>query len=277
MLNMNDQDALLRDLLDFAIATARDAGHLLQEHAAKKLQVSSKPDSSIVTNADLASEALILGRIRAKFPDDLIFAEESGRSSQIRRPGQYVWIVDPLDGTTNFANKYPFYCVSIGRCQVAEDGRLEPLIGVVYDPCRDRMYAAAKGQGAFVNGRKMAVAGPRDLARAFLVTGFYYTTGDRLHPEIVRFERVAQICSSIRRDGAAALDLALVAEGIYDAFWEHGLAVWDMAAGVLLVREAGGNVLNYESIDPFAYSLEGNGLLAGSRSACTSIAALLQT
>jgi len=275
MLNMNDREILQQDLIQFVMDTARDAGHLLQEHARTELQISSKPDSSIVTNADLASEALILARLREKFPGDLVIAEESGRSSATRTPGQFVWIIDPLDGTTNFANKYPFYCVSIGRCVVADDGRLDPVAGVVYDPCRDKMYAAVKGQGAFVNGKRMAVAGPRELSRAFLVTGFYYTMGDRLRPEVARFERVAQVCSSIRRDGAAALDLALVAEGVYDAFWEHGLAVWDLAAGVLLVREAGGNVFNYDSHDQKDYTIEGNGVLAGSGSACAAIAALL--
>ena len=186
-----------------------------------------------------------------------------------------MWIVDPLDGTTNFANKYPFYCVSIGRCVVLDSGRLEPVLGVVYDPCRDKMFSAIKGGGAFMNSKRISVAQPRDLSRSFLVTGFYYTQGERLKPEIARFERIAQICSSIRRDGAAALDLAMVAEGVYDAFWEHGLAVWDLAAGVLLVREAGGQVLNYDSNQPSSYDLEGNGVLAGSMSASTSIAALL--
>lgn len=258
-----------------AVKAAKAAGEVLKEFTRSGFAVSSKPDTSLVTSADLASEKVILSMLRERFPDDLYIAEESGRSGAVRSAGQFAWVVDPLDGTTNFANRYPFYCVSIGRCEILPDGRLNPVLGVILDPSRDKLFIAATGFGAWMNGHRLAVAAPRSLEQSFLVTGFYYTKGEKLRPEISRFERVAQVCSSIRRDGAAALDLAMVAEGVYDAFWEHGLAVWDIAAGAVLVREAGGVVLNYSSNDPHSYSIEGDGLLAGSPSAALQVHKLL--
>lgn len=262
-------------MYEFMKATARAAGAELGRRRASGFKTYDKPDSSLVTEADLAAEAVILDRIRQTFPRDTIFSEESGLSAEARTPGDYIWVVDPLDGTTNYANGYPFYCVSIGRGRFRQDGSIEVVSAAVLDAARDRLYYAGLGEGAYVEGKRLAVAPARDLARCFLVTGFYYHKGKALQVEVDRFGRVAAQCQSIRRDGAAALDLAMVAEGIFDAFWETGLKAWDVAAGSLLVTEAGGVVRNYADTGSKPYDLEGVGLIAGTTGTVSAIAGLL--
>jgi len=268
--------------IEFIKETLSLAGAELQLRAGSERSISTKADTSLVTDADLASEKIILDRIRKTFPDDEIYSEESGLVNQQgktantrRRAGRFVWIVDPLDGTTNYANGYPFYCVSIGRGRYRADGSIEVVAGGVEDPCRGRTYTAELGSGAWCNGRRLSVSAPRPLAASFLVTGFHYMKGDQLKPELERFARVAQSCQSIRRDGAAALDLALVAAGTYDAFWEAGLQIWDLAAGVLLVAEAGGVVRNYTSQGNSPYNLEGHGVICGAPAIVESLTSLI--
>lgn len=251
------------------------AADVLEFEQSRELRVEVKKDSSIVTQADLASEKVILDAIRAEFPDDIVYSEESGLSSQLRRPGSHIWIVDPLDGTTNYANAYPFYCVSIARGVFLETGRIEVLAGGVRDVPRARTYLAEKGQGAEVDGRPLKVAGAKEFSQNFLCTGFYYSQGESLSSDVSAFERVAQKCQAIRRDGAAALDLALVAEGVFDAFWERGLQPWDVAAGALLVEEAGGRVGNYQTSSITPYDIEGVGVVAGNAQAVAEIKKLI--
>lgn len=259
----------------FITGTARNAGEELRRRFRQKLVISAKPDRSIVTDADLASEKILLSEIRKKWPDDLILSEEAGSPGGVAAPGQYVWIVDPLDGTSNFANGYPFFSVSIARCLVLPNGVVQHLAGAVYDVNNDVMYFAELGQGAYANEKRLAVARPREFSSSFLVTGFYYQTGVDLEREMQRFLRVAAKCPTIRRDGSAALDLALVAAGVFDAFWESGLQPWDVAAGVLLVREAGGNVRNYVEELSDSYDMYKVGLVAGEYAAVRQIAELL--
>lgn len=211
--------------------------------------ITTKPDQSLVTDADFASEKAILAEISTYYPNDLVLAEESGLSGDSRGDipeGSYVWIIDPLDGTTNFANHYPFFCISIARARKT-DGSFDVLLGGVFDPVSNRMYTAEKGGGATINGRTMRVRPERAFSESFLVTGFSYHKGQDLRSDIETFTDISMRCQSIRRDGAAALDLAMVAEGIYDGYWEKGLQPWDVAAGSLLVSEAGGLVRNYRS------------------------------
>jgi myo-inositol-1(or 4)-monophosphatase len=253
----------------------RRAAAELARRQGQKLKIETKHDASLVTEADLASEKVILEQIRRHFPADLILSEEAGLSSVDRKPGTYIWIIDPLDGTTNYANGYPFYCISMARGRFRADGRIESQVGAVYDAARGRLYHAAKGQGATVDGKKIQVAAQRDFSQCFLCTGFYYKKDKDLAREIERFATVAQRCQSIRRDGAAALDLAFVAEGIFDAFWETGLAPWDVAAGNLLVSEAGGKVRNYLQKSPEFYDLEDATVIAGAASAVDSLVTLV--
>lgn len=271
------------DTLDLASA------ELLRRFGSVK-DVKTKKDTSIVTDADLASEKIILDRITKFFPDHAIISEESGQMKVNRAPGQKVWIIDPLDGTTNFANSFPFFSVSIGYGEFLVDGRIRILAGGIADPIHKNRYLAERGGGATCNGSPMQVVKDRAFSKCFLVTGFYYTVGKDLDREIERYRRVAQQCQSIRRDGSAALDLALVAAGVYDGFWERGLALWDVAAGSLLVNEARGLVANYPQADTAAevaslgttmaglsYNLEGEGIIAGTPTVVSQISHLLST
>jgi len=263
------------DIYNFLSDTMLLACKELNSRQGAALKVSLKPDTSLVTEADLASEKVIIQRIREQFPADDIYSEEAGRSSAAAKPGTFVWVIDPLDGTTNYANGYPFYCISIGRGRFRADSSIEMLHGGVFDAPRQRFYYAGLGEGAYVDGQPIKVAAARDFSQCFLVAGFYYMKGQSLRAEIERFAKVSDRCQSIRRDGAAALDLAMVAEGIYDAFWEAGLQPWDVAAGSLLVAEAGGAVSNYRLPDGTAYDIQGQGIIAGSPSATGEIVALL--
>jgi myo-inositol-1(or 4)-monophosphatase len=226
-------------LLNFAVQIARDAGSILLQRLGAA-QISHKGDIDLVTEADLASEALIIERIRTHYPQHGILAEESGEglpSGNVR--SDWKWIIDPLDGTTNYAHGYPCFCVSIA---LEYAGVLQ--LGVVYDPMRNEMFAAERGQGATLNDRKIRVSDVEDLNRAMLCTGFPYNVRERPNfaREFVNFTMQAQ---SVRRDGSAALDLAYVACGRFDGFWEDGLNPWDSAAGVVLIEESGGRVSDY--------------------------------
>ncbi|MBA2525124.1 MAG: inositol monophosphatase [Pyrinomonadaceae bacterium] len=247
-------------LLSFAIQTARDAGGVLIDRLGRA-QVSNKGTIDLVTEADIAAEKLIIDRIRSHYPRHAILAEESGASEGIPSiPGEseWKWLIDPLDGTTNYAHGYPCFCVSIG---VERRGRIE--IGVVYDPMRDEMFAAERGQGATLNERHMRVSKVEDLNRAMLCTGFPYNVRER--PDFARdFTNFTMLAQAVRRDGSAAIDLAYVACGRFDGFWEDGLNPWDVAAGILLIEEAGGRVTDYQNAPLDIYTpkvLASNGLV----------------
>ena len=227
-------------MLNFAIQTARDAGSVLIDRLGRA-QVSNKGDIDLVTEADLASEKLIIERIRSHYPRHAILAEESGASEEpaFADKSEWKWIIDPLDGTTNYAHGYPCFCVSIA---LERAGVIE--IGVVYDPMRDEMFAAERSQGAHRNDRRMHVSSVEDLNGAMLCTGFPYDVRER--PDFARdFTNFTMKAQAVRRDGSAALDLAYIACGRFDGFWEDGLNPWDVAAGVLLIEEGGGSVTDY--------------------------------
>ncbi len=222
--------------LGLAREVARRAGALQRERYETDLTIVSKSASiDLVTEVDRACEALIVAAIRDAFPDDAILAEEGGIGAG---PGaEYCWIIDPLDGTTNFAHGFPRFCVSIGI-----ERRDERVIAVVYDPLLDECFEAARGAGAWLGTRRLSVSRETELGRGLFATGFPYDVHTSDDDNLEAFARVVKSARGIRRDGSAALDLCYVAAGRIDGYWERKLHAWDVAAGILLVEEAGGRV-----------------------------------
>ena len=242
-------------MLNFAIQTAREAGHLLAERFGRSIRISNKSELDLVTESDLASERLIIDRIKTYYPRHAILAEESGASAPAdrERQSEWRWIIDPLDGTTNYAHGYPCFCVSIG---LELNGRMQ--IGVIFDPLRDELFAAESGDGVTLNGHRVKVSPTGNLNGALLCTGFPYDVRER--GEFARhFANFIMNAQAVRRDGSAALDLAYVACGRFDGFWEEGLHPWDVAAGVLMIEEAGGRVTHY---DGSAFDIQSAPILA---------------
>jgi myo-inositol-1(or 4)-monophosphatase len=222
-------------LVQVASEAARAGGRELQSRRHLKRQISFKHEIDLVTDADKASEAKILALIRERFPDHGILAEEQGQASG---SAPYRWIVDPLDGTTNYAHAVPHYCVSIAV--EGRGGRL--LAGVVFDPIREELFTAALGQGAFLNRERLHVSSTAALGESLLAVGFPYDLWSHPEQPLALFKRFAQRARGMRRMGAAALDLAYVAAGRFEGFFEYRLKAWDVAAGALLVTEAGGTI-----------------------------------
>ncbi|MCW5961394.1 MAG: inositol monophosphatase [Pyrinomonadaceae bacterium] len=237
-------------MLNFAIETARNAGNILLEKFGRKIQISKKGDIDLVTEADLASEKLIVERIKSHYPKHSILAEESGESNVLVIEGEsrWKWIIDPLDGTTNFAHGYPCFAVTL-----ALEHNGEIVIGITYDPTRDELFAAEKGKGATMNNRPIAVSETEELSEALLVTGFPYNfkSKENFARHLTEFLLRSR---GLRRDGSAAIDLAYVACGRFDGFWEEGLKPWDVAAGLLLIEEAGGRISFYDGTRYNIYS-----------------------
>ena len=227
-------------MLTFAIETARDAGHILLEKFGRQIGIHKKGDINLVTEADLASEALIIERIKSYYPKHAILAEEAGEAVVMASGNSWKWIIDPLDGTTNYAHGYPCFCVTIA---LEHDGEI--VIGVTYDPTRNELFAAEKAQGATLNGKPIRVSTTDKLGDSLIVTGFPYDFKSR--PAFARHltEFLLQ-ARGVRRDGSAAIDMAYVACGRFDGFWEEGLNPWDVAAGKLLIEEAGGQLSYYD-------------------------------
>ncbi|HET6853279.1 MAG TPA: inositol monophosphatase family protein [Pyrinomonadaceae bacterium] len=226
-------------MLNFATQIARDAGNVLVQRLGTA-KVTTKGDINLVTEADIAAEELIIDRIRSHYPQHGILAEESGEAVLVGgKRSEWKWIIDPLDGTTNYAHGYPCFCVSIA---LEQNGEL--VVGVVYDPMRDEMFAAERGQGATLNDRKIRVSSVDQLSDSMLCTGFPYNVRER--PDFAReFAKFTMEAQAVRRDGSAALDLAYVACGRFDGFWEDGLSPWDIAAGAVLISEARGTITNF--------------------------------
>jgi myo-inositol-1(or 4)-monophosphatase len=220
-----------------AVTAAHAAGSILLANFGKPLKIKEKRGAGLVTDVDVRCEKAALRILRREFPHFGVLAEESP-ALESRDNGR--WIIDPLDGTTNYIHGFPMFCVSIA----AEwDGQLQ--VGVIYHPILDETYIAVRGRGSTVNGKRLAVSKTRRLKDALLTTGFAYTKGAELHRDVARFERLAEDARAIRRPGSAALDLAYTARGVFDGFWERNLSPWDIAAGALLVEEAGGQVTDF--------------------------------
>ena len=228
-------------MLNFAIETARDAGQILLEKFGRKIDIIKKGDINLVTEADLASEKLIIERIKSYYPKHSILAEESGEAVVLGGELNWKWIIDPLDGTTNYAHGYPCFCVTI-----ALEHSGEIVLGVTFDPTRNELFAAERGKGATLNNKPIRVSDTEKLSESLIVTGFPYNfkKKENFAKHLTDFLLHSR---GVRRDGSAAIDLAYVACGRFDGFWEDGLNAWDVAAGVLMIEEAGGQVSRYDN------------------------------
>jgi myo-inositol-1(or 4)-monophosphatase len=230
------------------IEIARDTGRFLLERFCTDFAIKNKGTIDLVTDVDVAAEDRIVTRLRREFPTHSILAEENNREPS---GGACTWIIDPLDGTTNYAHGFPFFSVSIG---LEISGRLE--FGVVCDPVRRELFTARRGAGAFCNGEPLAVSETADLDSGLLATGFPYDIRTSEQNNLAHFCAFAVRCQGIRRTGSAALDLCHVAAGRLDGFWEAKLNPWDCAAGFLIVIEAGGTVTGYSGLPTTIYDRE---------------------
>ncbi|MGF6482176.1 inositol monophosphatase family protein [Paraburkholderia sp. JPY419] len=237
----------MHPMLNIAVKAARRAAQIINRASLDLdlIQVSKKQHNDFVTEVDKASEAAIIETLKTAYPDHAILAEESGKSND---DSEYQWIIDPLDGTTNFIHGFPYYCVSIA---LAHKGMVTQA--VVYDPTRNDLFTASRGRGAFLNDRRIRVAKRDRLADCLIGTGFPFRQSDNLESYGRQFAEMTQACAGLRRPGAAALDLANVAAGRMDGFFEQGLNAWDVAAGSLLITEAGGLVGNYTGDSDFLH------------------------
>jgi len=244
----------MNNFLEVATEIAQEAGKILREEMDRPPTISHKAEFDLVTQADRRSEALIVSRLQKYFPDHSVAAEEgTGKDTGKDATSEYRWHVDPLDGTTNFAHAYPCFCVSIALAR-----KKELLLGVIYNPIYNELFAAARGQGATFNGKRIHCSKIDALKNSLLCTGF--PNHNRLaNPNFHLYWDFTLRSHGVRRDGSAALDLAYVAMGRFDSFWEFGLNPWDVAAGVVIVEEAGGKITDMHG-QP--YGLGGPSILA---------------
>lgn len=226
----------MQPTLSFLENLAREAGAILREGYDKQHEVSYKGVIDLVTEVDHQSEEFLLGKVRSEFPNHHIVAEESG---VIQGDQEHAWYIDPLDGTVNYAHHVPIFSVSIAY---ASSGTLK--LGAVYDPLRDEMFSAERGQGAYLNGKRLQASSTTELQKSLLVTGFAYDTWSTAHDNFSNFVHFSKLTRGVRRLGSAALDLTYVGAGRFDGFWELSLKPWDLAAGGLICEEAGARVTN---------------------------------
>lgn len=253
-------------LLNVAIMAAHKGGDTLIRCLPKldKIRVEEKGRNDFVTEADRNAERAVIDTIRKHYPEHAILAEESGQQGE----SDFVWVIDPLDGTTNFLHGFPIYCVSVGLLH-----RNRPEHAAVYDPLRQELFTASRGQGAQLDGHRIRVSQRTALRRALIGTGFPYRDSNiGLAPYLRMLQAVLEHTSGVRRCGAAALDLCYVAAGRLDGFWETGLSKWDLAAGTLIIREAGGIVSGMDGSEDF---LDSGHVLAGTPKIYGALAKLM--
>jgi myo-inositol-1(or 4)-monophosphatase len=234
--------------LEVAEKTAREAGVVLLENLGKVKKIEFKAKNSLVTEVDKLSEEIIINNIKKSFPSHDIFAEESGRHSE---NSDYLWLIDPIDGTTNYAHAYPFFSISI-----ALEVKGEVEIGLVYDPVKDEMFTAEAGKGAYLNGELIKVSKSDSIEHSNVCTGFMHEVEWMVEANIKHFGNFIRRARAVRRDGSAALDVCYVACGRFDGFWELGLNPWDTAAAVLILKEAGGQVTTFSGDEYSIYIKE---------------------
>lgn len=226
--------------LAVAVDAARAAGDIIRRGMFDALDIRYKGEINLVTQIDVAAERAVVERLQTTAPDHGILAEEGSAHNQ---GSPYRWLIDPLDGTTNYAHRFPFFCVSIGLRY-----KQEPLLGVVFDPVRDELFTGVRGGGAACNGKPIAVSSTGALNKSLVVTGFAYNPARDTNDNFRHFEAVSRVVQGVRRTGSAALDLCYVAAGRSDGFWELHLSPWDTAAGQVIVEEAGGRVTDFSGM-----------------------------
>jgi myo-inositol-1(or 4)-monophosphatase len=228
----------MKDFRELAVKAAKKAGDILRENLEKIKRIDYKGRLSLVTDIDRLAEERVLGIIREKYPSHDILTEERRMEE---KGSQYKWIIDPLDGTTNYVHRYPRYCVSIA---LERDGKV--ILGVVYDPVPDELFLAEKGKGTTLNGKRISVSKIDKLDKSLLATGFPYDRRERADEYLKIYREFMVNSQGVRRDGSAALNLCYTANGRFDGFWEEKLAPWDVAAGSLILTEAGGKVTDFK-------------------------------
>ena len=255
----------MSEFLDSAVEAARIGGEILISRRGERREVEEKGTDDYVTDVDRASERAVVEFLRRRHPDHAILAEEGAAHAG---SGGYRWYIDPLDGTTNYIHGYPFFSVSVGLWH-AEDG----VAGAVLDPVRIELFCAEGGGGAWCNDRRIHVSPSSDLKGSLLATGFPFRATDRIDPYLKSFGELLERSAGVRRGGSAALDLCYVACGRVDGFWEMGLSAWDLAAGVVIVREAGGQVTDLLGEEKY---LESGDLIAAAPGMHGAILEILQ-
>lgn len=259
----------MHPMLNTAVKAARKAGSIINRASLDldRVRVSTKGRSDFVTEVDHAAEAAIIEVLQTAYPTHAFLAEESGASNP--EGGQeYIWIIDPLDGTTNFIHGFPQYAVSIA---LQHRGQIEHA--VVYDPSRNELFTASRGRGAFLDDRRLRVSRRSTLRDSLIGTGFPFRQLEHLDDYVRMFKRITEETAGIRRPGAATLDLAYVAAGRFDGFWEYGLAPWDIAAGSLLIQEAGGLISDFDGSPDY---LESGHVVCGAPKVFEQLRALVQ-
>ena len=256
----------MHPMLNIGVRAARRAGDLIVRSMDRlsDVQIETKSGNDFVSEVDREAERAIIETVRRSYPDHAFIAEESGTSGS----GEFEWIIDPLDGTTNFLHGFPVFAVSIA---LRIRGRIEH--GVIYDPVRQELFTASRGSGAQLDGRRLRVSQRRELSTALLGTGFPYREGDDIDAYMPTFRAMTERSRGIRRAGAASLDLAYVAAGRLDGFWEMNLQLWDIAAGTLMVQEAGGLT---GSLDGGTSHLETGNILAANPKLFAEMAKVLR-
>jgi len=228
---------MLDNILSVAVNAAKEAGACLRDRFGNKHEIKLKHEIDPVTEADLEAENVIIKKIKSNFPGHSILSEEAGK---YQGKSDVCWIIDPLDGTTNYSHNFPFFSVSIG---IEIEG--EVVAGVVYDPLLDELFSAKKNCGSFLNGKKILVSDIDDLGKSLLATGFPYDIRESADNNLLYFQKFIMKVQAVRRAGSAALDLCYVACGRLDGFWEMKLSSWDTAAAFLIIKESGGRVTNF--------------------------------
>jgi myo-inositol-1(or 4)-monophosphatase len=264
---MNNLD--LTQALNTALSASRLGRKVLLDYFGQLKKVQVKAQAGLVSEADIESEKVIAAELARGLPGVAMLGEEDSFAKNEEKIESSMWVVDPLDGTTNYVHGFPIFCISIGL-----QWKGELAVGVVDVPMLGKTYTCAKGQGAFVNGERMAVSNRTRIEDSLLATGFFPDNVSALKQQLAIFSDLVYKARGIRRAGAAAYDLCLVAEGVFDAFWEKNLKPWDTAAGTLMIREAGGVSWNYSSQD---YKLGNDSILAGNPAVAPLIAQRIQS